>query len=118
LLVMAAEALQEIQRDRAKWKREIARTWTGTVLRLTEGLKGAERQALARKLMTEPTLATSVLVETGDKAETTPAWVRSLLDDPAVPGEVRTRLHGTLLLHSRQGHAHSGWPELLRHRVR
>ncbi|MCX5163709.1 serine protease [Streptomyces sp. NBC_00264] len=118
LLVMAAEALQEIQRDGAKWKREIARTWTGTVLRLTEGLKETERQLLARTLMTEPTLATSVLVETVDKAETTPAWVRSLLDDPAVPGEVRTRLHGTLLLHSRQGHAHSGWPELLRYRVR
>ncbi|MFJ7256535.1 hypothetical protein ACIQWV_29100 [Streptomyces sp. NPDC098085] len=116
LLVMAAEALQEIQRDGAKWKREIARTWTGTVLRLTEGLKEAERQALARTLMTEPTLATSVLVETVDKAETTPAWVRSLLDDPAVPGEVRTGLHGTL--HSRQGYAHSGWPELLRYRVR
>ncbi|AEY93217.1 hypothetical protein SHJG_7951 [Streptomyces hygroscopicus subsp. jinggangensis 5008] len=117
LLVMAAEALQEIQRVGAKWKREIARTWTGTVLRLTEGLQDAERQALARKLMTEPTLATSVLAETVDKAETTPAWVRNLLDDPAVPGEVRTRLHGTLLLHSRQGHAHSGWPELLRFRV-
>ncbi|MER6833455.1 serine protease [Streptomyces cellulosae] len=113
LLVMAARALHEVQPENVKWKREIARTWTGTVLRLTAGLTGAQRQSLAAKLMDEPGLMSAVLVQEVEQSPEVPRWVRDLLNDTTVPSDVRTRLLGTLALHSRQGHAHAGWPELL-----